>query len=252
VKRAEKCNRVGAQVQFRRRRGYTAEVFTIRTGTIMATTDIRTASSTTLDVGAVKVLRNTYALLAMTLLFSTLTASVSMALNAPYMGLWTLLPYFVLLFLVEKNKNSAAGLLCVFALTGWMGFSLGPIVNHYVRISGFEPVLLALGGTAVIFSGLSAFVLVTRKDFSFATGFLGTGMLVAFVAAIANYFLHIPALGLALSAIFMFLSSGLIMWQTSQIIHGGERNYISATVTLFVMIYNLFSILLSLLGGSNR
>ncbi|MBP9035870.1 MAG: Bax inhibitor-1/YccA family protein [Pseudomonadales bacterium] len=218
----------------------------------MAITDIRTASSTALDAGAVKVLRNTYALLAMTLLFSAVTASVSMALGVPYFGLWTLLPYFVLLFLVEKNKNSAGGLFWVFALTGWMGFSLGPILNHYVSISGFEPVLMALGGTAAVFFGLSAYVLVTRRDLGFATGFLATGMLVAFVAAIANYFLQVPALGLALTAIFMFLSSALIMWQTSQIIHGGERNYISATVTLFVMIYNLFSILLSFFGGSNE
>jgi len=216
----------------------------------MAITAIRTG--TALDASAVKVLRNTYALLAMTLLFSAVTASVSMALGVPYFGLWTLLPYFVLLFLVEKNKNSAAGLFWVFALTGWMGFSLGPILNHYVRISGFEPVLMALGGTAVVFFGLSAYVLVTRRNLGFATGFLTTGMLVAFVAAIANYFLQIPALGLALTAIFMFLSSALIMWQTSQIVHGGERNYISATVTLFVMIYNLFSMLLSLLGGSNE
>jgi modulator of FtsH protease len=218
----------------------------------MAITDIRTASSTALDAGAVKVLRNTYALLAMTLLFSAVTASVSMALGVPYFGLWTLLPYFVLLFLVEKNKNSAGGLFWVFALTGWMGFSLGPILNHYVSISGFEPVLMALVGTAAVFFGLSAYVLVTRRDLGFATGFLATGMLVAFVAAIANYFLQVPALGLALTAIFMFLSSALIMWQTSQIIHGGERNYISATVTLFVMIYNLFSILLSFFGGSNE
>ncbi len=218
----------------------------------MAAIDIRTARSTALDAGAVKVLRNTYALLAMTLLFSAVTASVAMALGVPYFGLWTLLPYFVLLFLVEKNKNSAAGLFWVFALTGWMGFSLGPILNHYVRISGFEPVLMALGGTAVVFFGLSAYVLVTRRNLGFATGFLTTGMLVAFVAAIANYFLQIPALGLALTSFFMFLSSALIMWQTSQIVHGGERNYISATVTLFVMIYNLFSMLLSLLGGSNE
>lgn len=218
----------------------------------MAAIDIRTARSTALDAGAVKVLRNTYALLAMTLLFSAVTASVAMALGVPYFGLWTLLPYFVLLLLVEKNKNSAAGLFWVFALTGWMGFSLGPILNHYVRISGFEPVLMALGGTAVVFFGLSAYVLVTRRNLGFATGFLTTGMLVAFVAAIANYFLQIPALGLALTAVFMFLSSALIMWQTSQIVHGGERNYISATVTLFVMIYNLFSMLLSLLGGGNE
>ena len=196
-----------------------------------------------------RVLRNTYALLAMTLMFSAFTASVSMAMGMPYMGLWTLLPYFVLLLLVEKNKNSAVGLVCVFALTGWLGFSLGPILNHYIGISGFEPVLTALGGTALIFFGLSAYVLVTRRDFSFATGFLTTGILVAFVAGIANAFLQIQTLALVVSCMFLFLSSGLIMWQTSQIIHGGERNYISATVTLYVMIYNLFTILLSLLGG---
>lgn len=207
--------------------------------------------SGSLDASASKVLRNTYALLAMTLMFSALTASVSMVMGMPYLGLWTLLPYFVLLFLVEKNKNSAVGLVCVFALTGWLGFSLGPILNHYVGISGFEPVLTALGGTALIFFGLSAYVLVTRRDFSFATGFLTTGILVAFVAGIANAFLHIQALALVVSCMFLFLSSGLIMWQTSQIIHGGERNYISATVTLYVMIYNLFTILLSLLGGED-
>ena len=209
------------------------------------------ARTATLDTSATRVLRNTYALLAMTLLFSACTASVSMAINAPYMGLWTLLPYFVLLYLVEKNKNSAMGLVWVFGLTGWLGFTLGPILNFYLHTSGADVIFMALGGTAAIFFGLSAYVLVTKKDLSFATGFLCTGMLVAFVAGIAIVFLNIPALGLAVSCLFMFLSSGLIMWQTSQIIHGGERNYISATVTLYVMIYNLFSILLSLLGGSN-
>lgn len=218
----------------------------------MATTDIRNATATTLDAGAVKVLRNTYLLLALTLLFSAVTAGIAMALSVPYLGLWTLLPYFVLLFLVEKNKNSAAGILFVFALTGWLGFTLGPILGHYIGVSGFEPVLMALGGTAAIFFGLSGWVLATRKDFSFATGFLGVGMLVAFVAAIANYFLQIQALSLAISCMFMLLSSGLILWQTSQIVHGGERNYISATVTLYVMIYNLFSVLLSFLGGGDE
>jgi modulator of FtsH protease len=218
----------------------------------MATTIQTTTAARALDAGAIKVLRNTYALLAMTLLFSAFTAAVSMRAGVGYLGLWSLLPYFVLLFLVEKNKNSATGLVWVFALTGWLGFTLGPILNHYVGISGFEPVLLALGGTAVIFVGLSAFTLVTRKDFGFATGFLSTGMLVAFVAAIANYFLQIPALALALTCMFLFLSSGLILWQTSQIVHGGERNYISATVTLYVMIYNLFTILLSLVGGGGE
>lgn len=208
----------------------------------------RTASTTTLDESASKVLRNTYALLAMTLLFSAVTAGIAMAMNAPYLGLISLLPYMVLLYLVEKNKNSSMGLVWVFALTGWLGFTIGPIINHYVHMSGYEIVLTALGGTALIFFGLSAYVLTTKRDFGFATGFLMTGILVAFVAGIANVFLHIPALGLAVSCMFLFLSSGLILWQTSQIIHGGERNYISATVTLYVMIYNVFSVLLSFLG----
>ncbi len=198
-----------------------------------------------------KVLRNTYALLAMTIGFSAITAVVSMAMNAPYMGLWMLLPYFICLWMVEKNKNSAAGLFWVFALTGWMGFTLGPILNVYIGMSGIEPVLTALGGTALIFFGLSAYVLITRKDLSFMTGFLMTGIMVAFVAGIANVFLGIAGLGLAVSCMFLLLSSGLIMWQTSQIIHGGETNYISATVTLYVMLYNLFTILLSFLGGSD-
>ena len=210
--------------------------------------NIQTARSTTLDDSATRVLRNTYALLSLTLLFSALTAGISMALHVPYLGLFMLLPYFGLLFMVEKTKNSAAGIGWVFALTGWLGFSLGPVLNHYVGLSGFEPILMALGGTAVIFGGLSAYVLITRRDFGFATGFLATGMLVAFVAALANAFLHIQALAMLVTGMFLFLSSGMILWQTSQIIHGGERNYISATVTLYVMIYNLFTTLLHLIG----
>ena len=200
---------------------------------------------------ASKVLRNTYALLAMTIMFSAVTATIGMAINMPYMGLWMLLPYFGLLYAVEKTKNSTAGLFWVFALTGWMGLTLSPILNFYIGVSGFEPVLTALGGTGLIFFALSGYVLVTRKDLSFMTGFLMTGILVAFIAGIANVFLNIAALSLVVSAMFMLLSSGLIMWQTSQIIHGGERNYISATVTLYVMLYNIFTILLSLLGGNN-
>ena len=183
-----------------------------------------------------KVLRNTYMLLALTLAFSAITAGAGMALGMPYMGLWTLLPYFVLLFMVEKNKNKASGIAWVFALTGWLGLTL---------------ILISLAGTAGIFFATSGYVLVTRKNLSFMTGFLMTGIIVAFVAGIANYFLQIPGLGMAVSAMFMFLASGLIMWQTSEIIHGGETNYISATVLLYVMIYNLFLSLLSLLGLSN-
>ncbi len=195
-----------------------------------------------------KVLRNTYALLALTLLFSALTAALSMAVNAPYFGLLSLLPYFGLLYATEKSKNSGWGLVWVFALTGWLGFTLGPILNHYVGLRGYEPVLLALGGTAAIFLSLSAYVLVTRKELSFMTGFLAMGMLVAFIAAIANAFLQIQALTLAVSCMFLLLSSALIMWQTSAIIHGGETNYISATIGLYVAIYNLFTLLLGFLG----
>ncbi len=207
--------------------------------------------STALDPAATKVLRNTYALLAMTLAFSAVMSGVAMAINAPFMGLWMLLPYFICLWMVEKNKNKAAGLFWVFALTGWMGFTLGPILNFYLATSGAEPIMTALGGTAVIFMACSGYVLVTRKELSFMGGFLMTGVLVAFVAAIANVFLQLQGLALAVSCMFLFLSAGIIMWQTSAIIHGGERNYISATVTLYVMIYNLFTSLLSLIGLSN-
>lgn len=198
-----------------------------------------------------KVLRSTYMLLSMTILFSAATAGVAMALEVPYMGLWTLLPYFVLLFVVEKTKNSVWGLVSVFALTGWLGFTAGPIINFYLGVSGYEPILMALGGTGLIFFTLSGYVLVTKKDLSFMTGFLMTGMLVAFIAGIASVFLNIPGLSLAVSCMFLLISSGLIMWQTSAIIHGGETNYISATVTLYVMVYNIFMILLSFLGGSS-
>ena len=204
--------------------------------------------STALDANVAKVLRNTYLLLSVTLAFSAVMAGVAMAINAPYFGLWTLLPYFICLWMVEKNKNNAGGIVWVFALTGWMGFTLGPILSMFLAVKGAEPIVMALGSTALIFFASSAYVLTTKKNLNFMTGFLMTGMLVAFVAAIANYFLQIPALSLTVSAVFAFLSSAIIMWQTSAIIHGGERNYISATVTLFVMIYNLFISLLQIFG----
>ncbi len=214
-------------------------------------TPMKSTTATTLSPEVSKVLRNTYALLAMTVVFAMMTAGVAMALDVPYLGLWSLLPFFLFLWLTEKNKNSSAGLIWVFALTGWLGFTLGPIVSFYLSTSGAEPVLTALGGTALIFFGCSGYVLTTRKNLSFMSGFLITGLVVAFVAAIANWFLQIQALALALSCIFLVISSGLIMWQTSEIIHGGETNYISATVTLFVMIYNVFTSLLHLLGMSS-
>ena len=201
-----------------------------------------------LDPAVAKVLRSTYTLLGITLAFSALMAGISMAITAPYFGLWTLLPYFICLWMVEKNKNNASGIAWVFALTGWMGFTLGPIISMYLAAVGSGPIMMALGSTALVFFGASAYVLTTRKNLSFMTGFLMTGILVAFIAGIANIFLKIPALSITVSSVFAFLSAGIIMWQTSAIIHGGERNYISATVTLFVMIYNLFLSLLQLFG----
>ena len=204
--------------------------------------------STALSPEVTKVLRSTYMLLGTTIAFSAIMAGISMAVAAPHFGLFTLLPYFLCLWMTEKNKNSSKGLFWVFALTGWLGFTLGPILNMYMAVKGSEPIMLALGSTALIFFAASAFVLTTRKNLSFMTGFLMTGMLVAFFAAIANVFLQIPLLSLTLSSVFALLSAGVIMWQTSAIIHGGERNYISATVTLFVMVYNLFLSLLHIFG----
>ncbi len=210
-----------------------------------------TTAASEVDAGALKVLRNTYFLLGMTLSFSALCAVIGMAMNMPYLGLWMLLPYIGILFAVEKNKNNSWGLVWVFALTGWLGLTLAPILNFYMASIGFEPIALALGGTAAIFFASSAYVLTTKKNLNFITGFLMTGILVAFIASIANVFLQIQGLALAVSCMFLILSSGLMMWQTSAIIHGGETNYISATVTLFVSIYNVFLSLLSLLGLSN-
>lgn len=202
-----------------------------------------------IDASANQVLRNTYMLLALTLAFSALCAGVGMAMNMPYLGLWTIVPYFALLWGVHKTRNSGWGLVWTFALTGWLGLTIAPIMNAYLAAMGSGPILLALGGTAAIFFSLSAYTLITQKDFSGLGRFLFVGMLVAFIAAIANVFLQISALALAVSSVFVLLSSGLIMYQTSQIIHGGERNYVLATITLYVSLYNLFLSLLHLIGA---
>ena len=197
-----------------------------------------------------KVLRNTYALLSMTLLFSGLMAAVAVMTNAQPMGMIiTLVGYFGLLFLTTRLSNSPWGIASVFALTGFMGYTLGPIINLYLGLpNGSQIVMTAMGGTGAIFLGLSGYALVTRKDFSFMSGFLMVGILVAFLAGIGAAVFNIPTLSLAVSAMFVLLMSGLILYQTSEIIHGGETNYILATVTLFVSIYNLFLSLLQLLG----
>lgn len=198
-----------------------------------------------------KLLRNTYSLLALTLIFSAMTAGMSMAFNLPHPGLiLTLVGYFGLLFLTMKLRNSAWGLVSVFALTGFMGFTLGPIVNAYLSMAnGSQIVMQALGGTGIIFFGLSAYAVKSQKDFSFMGGFLFVGILVAFIAGLAAIFLNMPGLSLAVSAMFVLLMSGLILYQTSEIVNGGETNYIMATITLYVSIYNLFTSLLHLLGA---
>jgi modulator of FtsH protease len=198
-----------------------------------------------------KVLRNTYTLLSMTLIFSALCAGVAVMVNMPPMGIIiTLVGYFGLLFLTTKLRNSAWGLVSVFALTGFMGLTLGPIISMYLSVpNGEQVVMTAMGGTGIIFLGLSGYALTTRKDFSFLGGFLMVGILVAFLAGIASMFLSMPGLSLAVSAMFILLMSGLILYQTSAIIHGGETNYIMATVTLYISIYNLFLSLLQLLGA---
>jgi len=199
-----------------------------------------------------KVLRNTYALLSMTLLFSAAAAGLSMAFALPHPGiLITLVGYFGLLFLTNRFSNSAWGILCVFALTGFMGLTLGPILNVYVHQlgNGTELVMTALGGTGLIFISLSAYALTTRKDFSFMGGMLMTGVLVAFIIGLVAVFMpEMTSLHLAVSAMFILLMSGMILFQTSEIIHGGETNYIMATVSLYVTIFNLFTSLLQILG----
>ncbi len=199
-----------------------------------------------------RVLRNTYLLLSMTLLFSAAMAGVSMYLNLPHPGmLVTFVGYFGLLFLTSKFSNSSLGLLFVFALTGFMGMTLGPILNMYLNsfANGQELVMTALGGTGVIFLGLSGYALTSKKDFSFIGGFLMVGILVAFLAGLGAFFFQMPALSLAVSAMFILLMAGMILYETSAIIHGGETNYIMATVSLYVSIYNLFLSLLQILGA---
>ncbi|MCF8177229.1 MAG: Bax inhibitor-1/YccA family protein [Sulfuritalea sp.] len=198
-------------------------------------------------------IRNTYMLLSMTLLFSAAIAAISVALRLPHPGIVvTLVGYFGLLFITTKLRNSGWGLVSIFGLTGFMGYTLGPIVSHYLGLpNGGQTVMTAMGGTAAIFLGLSGYALTTRKNFNFMGGFLMAGILVAFLAGLAAIFFEMPVMSLAVSAAFVLLMSGLILYQTSNIVHGGETNYVMATVTLFVSIFNLFTSLLHLLGFMN-
>jgi modulator of FtsH protease len=207
-------------------------------------------SSDTLAVN--RVLRNTYILLSLTLLFSAVVAGFAMVTNAPYPGiLLTLIGVYGLMFLTYRLRNSVWGLVSTFAFTGFMGYTLGPILNMVTSsyANGTEIIMMAFGGTGIIFLGLSAYVLTTRKDFSFMTGFMVVGTLVALVVMVLGFFFKAPGFQLAISGLFMLLSSGWILWQTSAIIHGGERNYILATIGLYVQIYNLFISLIQIISA---
>lgn len=196
-----------------------------------------------------KVLRNTYMLLAMTIGFSAITATITSFLNVGMIGYYAMLiGSFVCLFIVHKKADSAAGLFWVFAFTGLIGGSIGPVISMYLAAGAGGMVAQALGGTAVIFFSLSAYALISKKDFSFMGGFLTIGLVVALLAIIANIFFQMPALTLAINAAIIFIMSGFILFDTSRIIHGGETNYIRATVSLYLSIYNIFMSLLSILN----
>lgn len=196
------------------------------------------------------VIKNTYILLSLTLLFSAATAWLAMATNAKPMGLLVLPIYFGLLFATQALRNSVWGIAAIFGFTGFMGYTLGPILNMVMGSysNGSQIVMSALGATGLIFFALSAYALTTRKDFSYMGGFLFVAATVAFVGGLVAAFVHIPMLSLMVSAAFVLVSSGLILFETSQIIGGGERNYIMATISLYVAIYNLFLSLIQILS----
>jgi len=202
-----------------------------------------------------KVLRNTYMLLSMTLIFSAAMAGVAMAINAPYMGWIPLIVAFALLFAINKMRNSVWGIALVFAFTGILGFSLGPVLNFYMQTAGGSQIVMtALGLTGLIFFSLSGYALITKKDFSYMAGFLMTGMWVVIgcillMLAGSLFGFAIPGLHLAISAAIVILMSGFILFDTSRILNGGETNYIMATVSMYLSIYNLFTSLLHLLGA---
>ena len=197
-----------------------------------------------------RVLRNTYALLAMTLAFSGLVAFIAQQMQVAYPSIFVvLIGFYGLFFLTVKLRDSVWGLLSTFALTGFMGYTLGPILNRYLGMAnGGEVISAAFAMTALVFCGLSAYVLTTRKDMSFLSGFITAGFFVLLGAVVASFFFQISGLQLAISAGFVLFSSVCILYQTSAIIHGGERNYIMATISLYVSIYNLFVSLLQLVG----
>lgn len=199
------------------------------------------------------VLRNTYFLLGLTLAFSAMTATASILFNLPAPGfILTLAGFYGLMFLTHRLADRPIGILAAFAFTGFLGYCLGPILSRYLSAGMGETIAFALAGTALVFFCCSVYVLTTRRDMSFLNGILITGFVVLLVAVIANLFLQLPALQMTISVLFILFSSAAILWETSNIMQGGETNYIRATVSLYVSIYNIFLSLLSLLGFASR
>lgn len=196
-----------------------------------------------------KVLRNTYFLLGLTMAFSAVVAYISMSLNLPYPNLIVLLVgFYGLLFVTNRLANSAWGILAAFAFTGFMGYTIGPILNIYVARGMEDLIMLAFAGTAIVFFVCSAYVLTTKKDMSFLSTAIFSLFIVLLLGIVASFFFQIPALAVGISALFVVFSTMTILYETSNIIHGGETNYIRATVSVYVSIYNLFISLLRLLS----
>lgn len=212
-------------------------------------TMLEASQQTTLAVN--KVLKNTYMLLGATLLFSALMAGLSMVLNVGFGAhlISSIAALVIVWFVIPRTANSEKGILAVFAFTGLLGFGLGPVLNQYLSLANGSAIIAqALAGTGIIFFVLSAYVMNTKKDFSFMGGFLMVGMVVLLLAIIANIFFAMPAVSLAISAAIVFIMSGFILYETSNIIHGGQRNYILATASLYLSLYNIFVSLLQILG----
>ncbi len=200
-----------------------------------------------------QLIRNTYLMLSLTLVWSAAMAGVAMWMNVPnWISLVAMFGSLALIwFVLPRTANSSAGLLTVFAITGLMGLGLGPTINYYLHMEGGDQIVMtALGGTGAIFFALSAYALTTRRDFSFMGGFLMVGMIVVLLAMLGNLFFHLPALSMALSAAVILLMSGFILYDTSRMVNGGADNYLMMTVSLYLNIYNIFVSLLNLLGAS--
>lgn len=220
----------------------------------MAFNEINVASGRSSLLATHSVLRNTYLLLSFTLLFSSIMAAYATYTNAGFASsLVTSISALVLLFVISAFRNSGFGILAVFAFTGCMGYSMGPLLNHFIKgyANGGQLIITALAGTGLSFFLTSAYVLATKKDLSFMGKFLMVGLVACLVAVLANFFFKMPALQLAISSILVFISALLMMYDTSRIINGGETNYLMATVSLFIDIQMMFQNLLMLLGSLN-